>query len=418
MTVTGPVWIGARSSGTMIKLKLHNHQISLHIRYERCKCQFRCITALVGNCVSRRQATMPVSATYTWEDNESTVVVTVPLKGASRKTVDIVVTDVFVKVNFAPYLLLLDLHASVDDESSKAVFKDGALELVLPKVTPGLWPELTVEGLSKKDLRARRDKAMVAKTEREQALAQKKKDARHNAEQLAMKREVCLRIVVRCPCQRSGDELSCVGLCSGPWWMPRRNTSRTSRRRKKHRPRCVVGADIATCMLGLRLLGTAPSPRHASRRCRLQQDVYRALAKVQDEMDAKEQRLWAKRAAGKKKTKQGGAVSESSIESAPAAVEGGVEESKGASAPQSVTGVACFVADRVLQPSPSPAVAATRQRHLLPSRITPKTQQVLRKLVAPFSPRKMLLRSLMGRTPARMKTSCMFRHLGQARKSS
>ena len=77
---------------------------------------------------------MPVTGVYEWDENAETLVVRVPLKGVVRSTVDVFVSDVLVKVNYAPYLLVLDLLHPVDDTGSKAVFQDGSLVLSLPKV--------------------------------------------------------------------------------------------------------------------------------------------------------------------------------------------------------------------------------------------------------------------------------------------
>lgn len=46
----------------------------------------------------------------------------------------VTVSDVFVKVNFAPYILMLDLVAPVDDLHAVARFDGPTLELELQKV--------------------------------------------------------------------------------------------------------------------------------------------------------------------------------------------------------------------------------------------------------------------------------------------
>lgn len=136
-------------------------------------------------------ANMPITGEFTWEENADTIQVRVPLKGTNRHVVDVFVSDLLVKVNYSPYLLVLDLARPVDDIASKAVFAHGELVLSLSKKAPGLWEQLEVDktSLSKAQLRARRQKAIDDKTVREQELAKKKKDQRYNDEQLSMKKE-------------------------------------------------------------------------------------------------------------------------------------------------------------------------------------------------------------------------------------
>jgi hypothetical protein len=103
---------------------------------------------------------MPIICAYEWKQTPSHLLVEVPLKGAASKTVDIVATDLFVKVSFERYLLHLDLLHAIDDTACVAKIKQGTLVLKLLKCEVGTWPALVVDGLGKDALKARRAAAL------------------------------------------------------------------------------------------------------------------------------------------------------------------------------------------------------------------------------------------------------------------
>jgi hypothetical protein len=65
---------------------------------------------------------MPITPTFRWEESDDTVDVVVTLPGASRSRSDVFATDCLLKVNLAPYLLLLDLAGEVDGTRTVATF--------------------------------------------------------------------------------------------------------------------------------------------------------------------------------------------------------------------------------------------------------------------------------------------------------
>ena len=87
---------------------------------------------------------MPISAAYTWEQTRENVMIHVALKGTAKTSVDIYISDLFLKVNFSPYLLAIDLHDKINYEKCVARFdqRDGQLHLTLPKETPQEWKDL------------------------------------------------------------------------------------------------------------------------------------------------------------------------------------------------------------------------------------------------------------------------------------
>ena len=108
---------------------------------------------------------MPLSSEYTWSETTETVTISVPLKGVSHKTVDILTLNNILKVNYKPYLLDLNLFQDIVEDKSKAVFKDGVLSIRLTKKESQLWGQLCFIG-SKSEIAARREKSMKLRDER------------------------------------------------------------------------------------------------------------------------------------------------------------------------------------------------------------------------------------------------------------
>lgn len=103
---------------------------------------------------------MPISCAYECKQTPTHLLIEVPLKGAASKSVDIVATDLFVKVSFEKYLLQLDLLYAIDDTACVAKIKQGKLLLKLQKYEAASWPAIVVENLGKDALKARRDAAL------------------------------------------------------------------------------------------------------------------------------------------------------------------------------------------------------------------------------------------------------------------
>lgn len=118
---------------------------------------------------------MPIRAQFTWSETEKVILLNIPLKGTSPKKVDIfgktcytfggrggekrvflplspspqphnslptnycilfiyLATELFLKVNFPPYLLLLDLSKPVNDLQIRAKVNNGVLVITMNKV--------------------------------------------------------------------------------------------------------------------------------------------------------------------------------------------------------------------------------------------------------------------------------------------
>lgn len=77
---------------------------------------------------------MPLTPKYTWSESQDEVLITVdgvPIKDQSQ----VFCSDAVVKLNAAPYLLLLDLNGTVDEDKSTATVHGQKLQIRLQKVT-------------------------------------------------------------------------------------------------------------------------------------------------------------------------------------------------------------------------------------------------------------------------------------------
>uniref|UniRef100_A0AAY4EIF6 Dynein axonemal assembly factor 4 n=1 Tax=Denticeps clupeoides TaxID=299321 RepID=A0AAY4EIF6_9TELE len=89
---------------------------------------------------------------YKWEQTDSAVFVSVPLKGMSASQVDVFSTDEYLKVRFPPFLFEAFLFAPVEDDKSTATIKKGEMLFTLQKRSKEMWSHLTVKhGMSDKE---------------------------------------------------------------------------------------------------------------------------------------------------------------------------------------------------------------------------------------------------------------------------
>lgn len=110
---------------------------------------------------------MPLSSEYTWSETTDAVTISIPLKGVSPKAVDISTTSNILKVNYKPYLLDLNLFQDISEDKSKAVFKDGVLNISLIKKEFQLWGQLCFIG-SKSEIAVRREASFKLRDARNQ----------------------------------------------------------------------------------------------------------------------------------------------------------------------------------------------------------------------------------------------------------
>eukprot|EP00052_Salpingoeca_macrocollata_P026289 m.243579 g.243579 ORF g.243579 m.243579 type:complete len:373 (-) comp22550_c1_seq1:41-1159(-) len=133
---------------------------------------------------------MPIKVTdYKWEETESTVHISVPLKGVKKDKADIYSNDLLVKVNFPPYLFEVDLFAAVDDEASTAVIGNSTVDFTLTKRVPSLWTRLQAEGDHAQLLQRRQD-AEERKREQLKQLQEDRRAKEQDVNRLAVQKQM------------------------------------------------------------------------------------------------------------------------------------------------------------------------------------------------------------------------------------
>ena len=88
---------------------------------------------------------MPITPEYSYQATEALITVNVELRGASPKNCDVFVSDVLLKINKNPHLLVLDLHAAVDDTTSTVSFTPSGLTVNLRKARAAMWGVLKAD---------------------------------------------------------------------------------------------------------------------------------------------------------------------------------------------------------------------------------------------------------------------------------
>ncbi|KAH9190496.1 hypothetical protein AeNC1_007531 [Aphanomyces euteiches] len=120
---------------------------------------------------------MPLTPQYTWEEDASSLAIHIPLKGVSRKDVDIFVADLVVKVNFKPYVLVVDLNDLVEHEKTVK--------------EPKMWTRLCFTG-EKHEILTRRKESMQRREVFEQKMAEQRKDTKYKNEKKTLRDQMAL----------------------------------------------------------------------------------------------------------------------------------------------------------------------------------------------------------------------------------
>lgn len=138
-----------------------------------------------------KSSTMPVSGEYTWTDKNDRIEVAIPLKGVSAKKVDVFTASTILKVSYSPFLLDLNLHGEIDEDSSRAVLKNGTLTVSLTKKSSQPWSQLCFEG-TKEEIKQRREKAMEERDAEVQRQRERTASKKVEEERMVFRRHMAL----------------------------------------------------------------------------------------------------------------------------------------------------------------------------------------------------------------------------------
>lgn len=115
----------------------------------------------------------------------------VPLKGASRKKIDVFTAPSILKVSYPPFLVDINLYAEINEEKSKAVLKDGTLKVKLAKEKPNLWGQLCFDG-SKEEVILRRHESYEKRMEKVQKNMKKVAEMKMEEERMTFRKHMAL----------------------------------------------------------------------------------------------------------------------------------------------------------------------------------------------------------------------------------
>jgi len=132
---------------------------------------------------------MPLVGQYTWSERPDRVVLSVPLKGCAPSKVDLFCTSRTLKVNFAPYLLDLVLHSSINAFKHKATVKDGTLLVTLFKQVEGVWGTLLVEPGSEAEVRA---SAVTEHEKLQRDMQEQRRDRKVDDERFSLRKQMSI----------------------------------------------------------------------------------------------------------------------------------------------------------------------------------------------------------------------------------
>lgn len=127
---------------------------------------------------------IPIFASYTWQETESTVTISARIPGATPSNTDFFASPHYVKANCSQgggsglFLLEVDLLAEIDAKRSSAIVKTGGeVEIKLHKQTAELWGQLAVQALDKAERMRRRKRSIEAAERAAAADAEEQKRA-------------------------------------------------------------------------------------------------------------------------------------------------------------------------------------------------------------------------------------------------
>ncbi|XP_070686923.1 dynein axonemal assembly factor 4 isoform X2 [Pempheris klunzingeri] len=130
---------------------------------------------------------MPLQVTdYSWTQTDSTVYISVPLKGTRAGKVDILSSDEYLKVHFPPYLFEAFLSEPVDDVRSTAKVGNGVAVLSLPKRTNKLWEHLMINTNDKERKMEVRQRALLKYQEKLSSESRAKAEKQHAEKKYAL----------------------------------------------------------------------------------------------------------------------------------------------------------------------------------------------------------------------------------------
>ncbi|KAA8590591.1 dynein axonemal assembly factor 4 [Etheostoma spectabile] len=130
---------------------------------------------------------MPLLVTdYSWTQTDSTVFISLPLKGRKVEKVDIMSTEEYLKVHYPPYLFEAFLFEPVDDDRSTAKVGNGVAIISLWKRTNKVWEHLMITTNDKEKKKEIRERALFIYQEKLSSESRSKVEKKHAEDKYAL----------------------------------------------------------------------------------------------------------------------------------------------------------------------------------------------------------------------------------------
>uniref|UniRef100_G3T0V6 Dynein axonemal assembly factor 4 n=1 Tax=Loxodonta africana TaxID=9785 RepID=G3T0V6_LOXAF len=130
---------------------------------------------------------MPLQVSdYSWQQTETAVFLSVPLRGVCGRDADVFCTDSYLKVNFPPFLFEVFLYAPIDDGSSKAKIGNDTIVFTLYKKEAAMWESLSLSGVDKEMMQRIREESILQAQETAKEAAEAKAAAKREDQKYAL----------------------------------------------------------------------------------------------------------------------------------------------------------------------------------------------------------------------------------------
>lgn len=120
------------------------------------------------------------SKQYDWSQDADSLIVNIPISSVSLKKIDVYMTDLVLKINVKEnnFIKIFDFESEVDyrNRENKITYNNGVLELLIKKQQPKTWNSLVAQGLSKEEIRQRRDESFKRREDVESQLQAQRND--------------------------------------------------------------------------------------------------------------------------------------------------------------------------------------------------------------------------------------------------
>ncbi|XP_006894598.1 PREDICTED: dyslexia susceptibility 1 candidate gene 1 protein homolog, partial [Elephantulus edwardii] len=130
---------------------------------------------------------MPLQVSdFSWQQTETSVFLSLPLRGVCVRDTDVFCTENYLKVNCPPFLFEVFLYAPIDHEHSKAKIGNDTIVFTLYKKEAAMWENLSISGVDKEMMQRIREKSILQAQETAKEATEAKATAKREDQKYAL----------------------------------------------------------------------------------------------------------------------------------------------------------------------------------------------------------------------------------------